>query len=127
MRLEGRLRMTAARRRVSEYLLDGLAQSGAPPASAGVREITPGMVRLAVPAPWRTPDGFASLGDVLVQVGEASVLRKHVVVGQDDPRTEPGPDPIDDAEKPDLTWLGALICLLSATSTSTAIVWALVG
>jgi hypothetical protein len=119
--------MTAARRRVSEYPLDGLAQSGAPPSSAAVREIAPGVVRLAVPAPWRTPDGFASLGDVLVQVGEASVLRKHVVVGQDDPRTEPGPDPIDDAEKPArLTWLGKLICLLTATSTSTTIVWALV-
>jgi hypothetical protein len=120
--------MTAARRLVTEYPLERPAQKGAPPASAGAREIAPGVVRLAVSASRQTPDGLGSLGDVLVQVGEANVLRSDVVVGQDYPATERGPDAIEDvfAEEPArLAWLGKLICLMTALMTATS-VWALV-
>jgi hypothetical protein len=114
---------------MTEYPLDGLARTSVPP--AGAREIAPGVLRLAVAAARKTPDGLAGLGDILVQVGEASVLSNDVIVGQDDPGTEPGSDPIEDdvfADKPaPLAWLGKLICLMTATSTSTTIVWALVG
>lgn len=104
--------MTAARRLVTDYPLEGLTQTSAPPVS----EITPGVLRLVVSTWRKTPYGFGSLGDVPVQVGEASVLRKD------------GPDPIDGDEKPArLAWIGKLICLLTAVSTSSTIVWALVG
>ena len=121
--------MIAARRLITEYPLERPARKGAPPASAGAREIAPGVVRLAVSASRQTPDAHGSFGDVLVQVGEASVLSSDVVVGQDYPATERGSDVVEDvfAEEPArLAWLGKLICLMTALMTAIS-VWALVG
>ena len=100
--------MIAARPFVTDYLPEGLTQTSAP--------VSEGVLRLVVPA-WReTPYGFGRLGDVPGQVGEASLFRKD------------GPDPRDNDEKPArLAWIGKLICLLSAVSTSSTIVWTLVG
>jgi hypothetical protein len=117
--------MTAARRLLSEYPVDTFAQAGAPPASASAREIAPGVVRLRVPAPQKTPDGLASLADVLVQVGEVSVLGRDVVIGQEYSDAEVGPAFAEEPAR--LAWLGIVICLLTATLTSATIVWALVG
>jgi hypothetical protein len=122
--------MIAAPRLLSECPVNRFAQAGAPPASASAREIAPGVVRLEVPASQKTPDGLASLADILVQVGEVSVLGRDVVIGQDYSDAEVGPDAIDGVfveEPARLAWLGKLICLLTATSTSATIVWALVG
>ena len=121
--------MTAARRFVSNDPLDGLAQTGAPPASAGAGEIAPGVVRLATPASQKTSVGLAGPGEVLVRVGEASVLGSDVG-GQDYPAIKRGSDVDADvfAEEPArLAWVGRLICLLTATSVSATLVWALAG
>jgi hypothetical protein len=121
--------MTAVRRLMTDYPLDRLPPRSALPASECAREIAPGVVRLAVSASRQTPDGLSSLGDVLVQVGESSVLRSDVVVGQHYPATERSPDAIEDvfAEEPArLAWLGKLICLMTAVMTATS-VWALVA
>ena len=119
--------MTAARRLVSNDPLDGLAQTGTPPASAGAGEIAPGVVRLATPASQKTSVGLAGPGEVLVQVGD--VLGSDVG-GQDYPAMKRGSDIDADvfAEEPArLAWVGRLICLLTATSASATLVWALAG
>ena len=121
--------MTAARRFVSDDPLDGLAQRGAPPASASAGEIAPGVVRLAALAWQKTSVGLAVPGEVLVQVGEAGVLGSDVRA-QDYPAIKRGSDVDADvfAEEPAcLAWLGRLICLLTATSVSATLVWALAG
>ncbi len=119
--------MTAARRFVSNDPLDGLAQTGTPPASAGAGEIAPGVVRLATPASQKTSVGLAGPGEVPVQVGD--VLGSDVG-GQDYPAIKRGSDVDADvfAEEPArLAWLGRLICLLTATSVSATLIWALAG
>jgi hypothetical protein len=96
--------MTAARRLVTDYLLEGLTD-----------ERAPGALTLLVSASRKTLYGFGSLVAVQVQKGESSALRKD------------GPDPIDSDETSRLAWMGKLICLLTAVSTSSTIVWVLVG
>lgn len=121
--------MTAARRFVSDYTPDGLAQSGASPASAGPGDIASGVVRLAAPAPEKRADRRAGLSAVLVQAGSVGVLGSDVR-GQDYSTFERGADVdanmfVDEPAR--LAWLGKLICLLTATSVSATLVWALVG
>jgi hypothetical protein len=96
--------MTAAWRLVNDYLLEGLTD-----------ERAPGALTLLVSASRKTLYGFGSLVAVPVQEDEASALRKY------------RPDPIDSDEAGRLAWIGKLICLLTAMSTSSTIVWALVG
>ena len=119
--------MTAARRFVSNDPLDGLAQTGAPPASAGAGEIAPGVVRSATPASQKTSVGLAGPREVLVQVDD--VLGSDIG-GQDYPAIKRGSDIDADmfAEEPArLAWVGRLICLLTATSVGATLVWALAG
>lgn len=121
--------MTAARRLVSDYSPVGLAQRGAPPASAGADEITPGILRLAAPVPENKPDGRAGLGEVPVRAGGDSV-RGSALGGHDSSASERDADVGADVfidEPARLAWLGRLICLLTATSVSATLVWALVG
>ena len=121
--------MTAARRLMSDYSPTGRAQRGAPPASAGADEIASGVLRLAAPVPENRPDGRAGLGEVLVQPGRASV-RGSALGGHDcsalERRADVDADVFTD-EPARLAWLGRLICLLTATSVSATLVWAVVG
>jgi hypothetical protein len=103
--------MTAARRLVTDYLLVGTHTDE----RAAVSEIRPGALTLLVSASRKTLYGFGSLVAVQVQKGESSALRKD------------GPDPIDSDETSRLAWIGKLICLLTAVSTSSTIVWAMVS
>jgi hypothetical protein len=102
--------MIAARRLVTVYLLEELTQTSAPRVSESRRR--------------RCPCWFPQGGNrpTVSAVSSRSRCRRTRLVLR-----KYRPDPIDSDEAGRLAWIGKLICLLTAMSTSSTIVWALVG